>query len=300
MQKIIVQVPATPANLGPAFDCLALALDLWNTTTFTFGGSRVRVRVRGEGQGVLPEDETNAIYRGFYHLYSQAEATTPQGLLIECENRIPLSSGLGSSAAALLTGLLAANTWLGKRLEPLELLQVAAEIEGHPDNAAAALFGGLVMVFSEDDKPYVHPIPFAVRQAVVVLPEVELSTQKSRSVLPAQVTLHDATFNCARTALVSEAMRIGNHELLKTAMQDRLHQPYRLPLIPGAQRALQAALDLGAPAVLSGAGPSLVAFPANDLEDVEEAMLQAFRSSGVKARSWIVKTATQPASTDIE
>ncbi len=300
MQKIVVQVPATSANLGPGFDCLALALDLWNTTTFTFGGSRVRIRVRGEGQGKLPEDETNAIYRGFYRLYSQAEATTPQGLLIECDNKIPLSSGMGSSAAAILTGLLAANTWLGKRLDPLELLHLAAEMEGHADNAAAAILGGLVVVLAEEQKPFIQPVPCAVKQVVIVLPEVALSTTEMRNVLPRQVSMQDATFNSGRTALVVEALRMANYELLEKAMVDRLHQPYRLGLIPGAQQALDAAHTLGAPAALSGAGPSLIAFPPSDFEEVEEAMNRAFAAAGVKTRSWILKTSSNAAFCDIE
>lgn len=299
MQKIIVRVPATSANLGPGFDCLAMGLDLWNTTTFTFGGSRVRVRVRGEGQGKLPEDESNLIYQAFRRVSSQKAATFPQGLLIECENQIPLSSGLGSSAAATLTGLIAANTWLAKPLTTTGILQMAAEMEGHADNAAAALFGGFVVVLTGNGKPMVYPLPCAISKVVIVMPEINLSTQQSRAAIPPQIPIQDAVFNIGRTALAVEGFRTANFKLLSEALQDRLHQPYRLKLIPGAQEAVEAAYGLGARVVLSGAGPSLIAFTPGDFEDVEAEIVKAFQSAGLKTRSWILKTSSQPAFSDI-
>lgn len=299
MQKIIVRVPATSANLGPGFDCLAMGLDLWNTTTFTFGGSRVRVRVRGEGQGKLPEDEGNLIYQAFRQVSSQKAATFPQGLLIECENQIPLSSGLGSSAAATLTGLIAANTWLAKPLTMAGILQIAAEMEGHADNAAAALYGGFVVVLTGNGKPTVYPLSCAIGKVVIVMPEISLSTRQSRAVIPPQIPIQDAVFNIGRTALAVEGFRTANFKMLAEALQDRLHQPYRLKLIPGAQEAVDAAYELGARVVLSGAGPSLIAFTPADFEEVESVMVKAFQTAGLKTRSWILKTTSQPAFSDI-
>ncbi len=295
MSEVIIGVPATSANLGPGFDCLGLALDLWNTTTFRLGGDGIQVSITGEGSEVLPRDTGNLVVQGFTALYVRREATMPRDLQIECSNLIPLASGLGSSAAAVLSGLLAANFFLGQPLSRLEILRLAMEVEGHADNAAAALFGGLVVVAAETNPPLVKPIPIQPANLVVVLPRLALSTRAARAVLPNQISRADAVFNLGRTALVIEALREGDRKLLQRVMEDRLHQPQRLGLIPGAAEAMSAAHRLGCPAALSGAGPSVIAFADDNANAVAEAMQTAFRATGLESRCFFLPTTTQAA-----
>jgi len=286
MNEVVVTVPASSANLGPGFDCLGLALDLWNTTTFRLGGDGIRVHVEGEGAGKLPEDTGNLVVQAFTTLYVRREATMPRDLQVECHNLIPIESGLGSSTAAILTGLIAANFFLGQPLTRLELLRMTIDIEGHADNAAAALFGGLVLVASDLHPPIVRSYTLPALNLVVVVPKVDLSTREARKLLPAMVERCDAIFNLNRTALVIDALREGDRKLLMTAMDDRLHQPYRFPLIPGSQAAIRAANELGAAAALSGAGPSVIAFANDNANAVAQTMQAAFRAAGVESRCY--------------
>jgi homoserine kinase len=297
---VSVRVPATTANLGPGFDCLSLALDLWNQATFTLSGEGVRVKLKGEGKDRLPTDEHNPIARAFIRFYGAMGKPAPQGIEIICDNQIPLGSGLGSSAAACLAGLLGANAILGQPVDRQEILRMAVEIEGHPDNVAAALWGGLVVVISNNKQPEVfHFEPAPLKIVVVLLPSVNLPTSVSRAALPKEVPLADAVYNLGRTALVLEALRSGDLILLGKAMQDRLHQPYRLKLIPGAEQALHAACQSGAAAAaISGAGPSLIAFPRSDGEPVVAGMLAALEPYGYKTRSLVLFSMPQGATVE--
>ncbi len=289
-QAVRVRVPATSANLGPGFDCLALALDLWNQVELRLEGDGIRVIVRGEGSDRLPRDETNLVAQAALGLYHAAHIAPPPGLRIECVNRIPLSSGLGSSAAARLAGLLGANALAGEPLSEEEILELAADLEGHPDNVSAALAGGLALSVRAGERLLVRSYaPVLPLPAAVVVPEVNLPTVAARRALPKQAPLADAVFNLGRTALVVEALRSGDLDLLGEAMQDRLHQPYRLALIPGAAAAIEAALRAGASAAaLSGAGPGVIAFPREDPQAVAAAMKAEFTAVGVRARAWIL------------
>jgi homoserine kinase len=208
-----------------------------------------------------------------------------------------LSSGLGSSAAAKLTGILAANVLLGKPLLHNEILNLATEMEGHPDNVAPALLGGLVVSTVEDGKVFAHKINTETNQTsvgylelpafdiTVVLPEFHLSTTQARTVLPEYIPMKDAVNNISHAMLVTEAFRNGDFDLLSKAMNDTLHQPYRLSLIPGAPEAMEAARRAGAAAAaLSGAGPSIIAFSAKRDPAIGEAMKTAFEQSGLQAR----------------
>lgn len=288
MDAVTVRVPATAANLGPGFDCLGLALNLWNRTTFRLGGKGVRVNVAGEGAGVLAEDEANLIVQAFQHTCREAGAQSPEGLELSCENGIPLGSGLGSSAAAVVSGVAAANALLDLGLGDEEIIHTAVTLEGHPDNAAAAFSGGLVITAMEDGRLTVRAVPVMPMKAVIVLPEFHLPTQAARAALPRLVALADVVVNIGRTALVVEALRSGDRELLYQAMVDRLHQPYRLPLIPGAQDALQHAWQRGVPAALSGAGPAIIAFPGEEREAITYAMQAAFAAAGLRTRTWVL------------
>ena len=291
---ITIRVPATSANLGPGFDSLGLALDLWNETVMTLA-IEYSVQVTGEGQERLSPGENNMIIRSAQKLAEHIGKRLPP-FHVDSINRIPLSSGLGSSAAAKLTGLLGANVLLGKPLSKDEVLQLATEMEGHPDNVAAALLGGLVVSTVENAKVFAHKInvdgnhtPLGNFESpihiTIVCPEFHIPTQQARAALPEQVSMKDAVHNISRAVMVAEAFRTGDLNLLGKAMTDTIHQPYRLALIPGAQEAMVAAKRAGAAAVaLSGAGPSLIAFSANRESAIGEAMQRAFEQAGLQAR----------------
>jgi homoserine kinase len=283
MDKFIIKVPASSANLGPGFDALGLALDLWNITEFTQGGS-FSLHIDGEGSARLASNEKNLIYRSAQKVYETVNRKIPP-LDIRCSNQIPLTSGLGSSAAAILTGILGANVLLGSALTDDEIIYLATEMEGHPDNIAPALLGGLVVSTSKGGKVVARQLPVMPVHITVVLPEFSFPTAQARAVLPKQVPMKDAIFNISHTALVMEAFRTGDLSLLGQAMSDMLHQPYRLPLIPGAQAAMEAGKKAGASAVaLSGAGPSLIAFSPEHDPSIGSAIKQTFESAGLSAR----------------
>ncbi|MCS7282062.1 MAG: homoserine kinase [Anaerolineae bacterium] len=287
--KVRVRVPATTANLGPGFDALGMALDLWNETLWTPSeDGRIHVTIAGEGAGVLPTDATNAIVAAALSLYDRLGVPCP-GFRVHCVNRIPLGSGLGSSSAALLSGLLGANALLGEPLSREEILRMAIETEGHPDNVAPAMLGGLVVSILHDGRVVSIKLPARANRApvraTVVLPDIDFPTEYARSILPRTVDRQDAIYNISRSVLVVEALRTGDLEMLGKAMDDRIHQPYRLPLIPGALAAMEAARRAGAAAVaLSGAGPSLIAFSADWDLTIGEAMRREFERAGLRAR----------------
>ena len=282
--KILIKVPATSANLGPGFDSLGLALDLWNETTITLA-IEFSIRVKGEGAEVLATGKNNLIIRAAQRLAEAAGRSLPP-FHTDCVNQIPLSSGLGSSAAATLTGLMAGNVLLGNPFLREEILAIATKMEGHPDNVAPALMGGLVVSTIENGKVIARQIPTAVPLYVTfVLPDFHLPTKEARAALPEKVSMKDAVYNISRAVLVTEAFRNGDMDLLGKVMTDTLHQPYRLKLIPGAEVAMSAAKEAGAAAVaLSGAGPSLIAFSSKAEPGIGEAMKRAFEQAGLTAR----------------
>jgi homoserine kinase len=282
--KIQIKVPATSANLGPGFDSLGLALDLWNETILT-SADKFIVQVSGEGAGRLTQGKNNLIVRAAQKLADHVGKPLPP-FRAECDNRIPLSSGLGSSSAAVLTGLLAGNALFENPLSNKEILNLAAQMEGHADNVAAALMGGLVVSMLDDRKVVAHQIPIEIDiHITVALPDIYLSTKEARAALPRKVSMKNATYNISRTVLVTEAFRTGDLRLLGEAVTDKLHQPYRLKLIPGAQSAMEAAREAGAAAAaLSGAGPSVIAFSSQAEPGIGEAMKRAFEQAGLEAR----------------
>ncbi len=285
--KFFVKVPATSANLGPGFDALGLALDLWNETKFT-PADKFSLHIEGEGANRLAPNQKNLIVRSMQKVYDAAgKQMSP--VCIHCINRIPLASGLGSSAAAIITGLLGANAMLDNPLSSTDILTLATEIEGHPDNVAPALMGGLVVSTMNESKVVArkiigaqHVVPLCV---TITLPDFNFPTKQARAALPKHVSMKDAVHNISRAVLVIEAFRNGDLDLLGKVMDDVLHQPYRLPLIPGAREAMDAAKKAGASAAaLSGAGPSLIAFSAKQDANIGEAMKRAFESVGLSAR----------------
>lgn len=292
--SITIKVPATSANLGPGFDSLGLALDLWNESTVE-PADDFSLYVEGEGNGKLAQGRNNMIVRAA-HTFAERVGKELHPFIVRCENRIPLGSGMGSSAAATLTGLLAANVLTDAKLSQDEILTLATGLEGHPDNVAPALMGGLVVSTMQGEKVLARKLPIAPLHVTVVLPDFHFPTKAARNSLPKQVDIQDAVHNIGRALLVIEAFRTGDLSLLGEAMTDQLHQPYRLKLIPGAALAMDAARAAGAAAVaLSGAGPSLIAFSSKDETGIPqgdvigESMKRAFQSAGLNARSFALK-----------
>ena len=300
---ITVRVPATSANLGPGFDCLGLALDLWNETIITLA-IEYSVQVNGEGREKLSPGENNLIIRSAQTLAERVGKRLPP-FHLDCTNHIPLSSGLGSSAAAKLTGLLGANALLGKPLLREEIIDLATEMEGHPDNVAPAMLGGLVVSTIEDGRVFAHKINIEANNdspiyITVVLPDFHLSTQQARAALPDYVTTRAAVHNISHAVMVAEAFRDGNLDLLAKAMTDTMHQSYRLPLIPGGDEAMDAAKAAGASATaISGAGPGIIAFSAKRDPAIGEAMTHAFEGAGFPARTFQPKISPHGAEAQI-
>jgi homoserine kinase len=279
--RVRVRVPASSANLGPGFDALALALALYNEVVAEEAHG-VRVIVEGEGAGRLASDARNVVARGVAAAYEAAGRAHP-GCALTCVNRIPLARGLGSSAAAWVGGLVAGNALLGSPLDRDGLLTLAARAEGHPDNVAAALHGGLTVSCSGPEGTTALALPVPARLTwVVLVPEITSSTAEARAVLPASVPRHDAVFNVQRVALLLAALQADRLDRLGPAFEDRLHEPYRLRLFPWMPDVVAAARRAGAlGCMLSGAGPSLLAVVAGEGSKVARAMEEALRSAGI-------------------
>ena len=294
--RVHVRVPATSANLGPGFDALGLALALYNEVTAAEADS-VSVRIEGEGAGRLPPNAHNVVARAVRHAYEAAGRPFP-GVAVTCVNRVPTARGLGSSAAAWVGGLMAGNALLGGPLSRDALLALAAGAEGHPDNVAAALLGGLTVSCALGDGRVATvslPVPGGVRW-VVLVPEVTSATAEARAVLPQSVPRADAVFNVQRVALLLAALQAGRLDVLGTAFDDRLHQPYRLKLFPWMPAVADAARAAGAlGCVLSGAGPSLLAAVRDDGDVVARSMEGALAAAGVRGRAWAFAVDTEGA-----
>jgi homoserine kinase len=284
--RVRVRVPATSANLGPGFDALGLALALYNEVTIE-PADDLTVAVEGEGRGRLDRGAKNVVARAVALAFETAGRPFP-GARLRCVNRIPLSRGLGSSAAAWVGGLMAANVLMGEPLDRDALLTTAARAEGHPDNVAAAVLGGLTV--SCADGPRITAVRLAVPSEiewVVLLPETESSTREARAVLPDTLPRADAVFNVQRVSLLLAALAGGRGDLLDLAMQDRLHQPYRRRLFPWMDAVATAGRRAGAlGCALSGAGPSmLAAVRRHEGPAVAHAMEEALRSAGISGRA---------------
>jgi homoserine kinase len=254
-----VRVPATVANLGPGFDALAMAVDVENQVDVDTE-VQPAVLVEGEGSGELPEDASNLVFRSMAYLAREAGGSLPP-FQLRCRNAIPLERGLGSSAAATVAGLLLANELLGARLGSAQLLEVAVDIEGHPDNVAACLLGGLVLAYLSRNGWRAEQLqPNPSLRPVLLVPEAErVPTADARRVLPLEVPLSDAAHNVGRAALAVVALT-DRPELLVEALEDRLHQARRLLLAPASRALFQDLRDAGLAVCVAGAGPSLLAF----------------------------------------
>jgi homoserine kinase len=290
--RVHVSVPATSANLGPGFDALGLALAIHNEVVAE-EADRVEVSLRGEGAAELAKNADNAVVRGVRLAY-EAAGRPFRGARLECVNRVPIARGLGSSAAAWVSGLAAGNALLGSPLDRDAMLALAAHAEGHPDNVAAAIFGGLTVscVTTDAVTAVSLPVPRTL-QWVVLIPEATNATADARAVLPASVPRADAVFNVQRVALLLASLQTGRQTALRAALEDRLHEPYRKALFPWMPDVVAAARAAGAlGCVLSGAGPSLLAVVDGDGGRVARALEDALRRAGIAgtARSLAVDT----------
>ena len=246
--KIKVSVPATSANIGSGFDALGLAVTLYNTVTFEESD---HLDISAADGTRIPRGETNLVYRSATALFDKVGQT----------NAIPMARGLGSSSACIIAGLLGANRMLGDVLNTQELLTLATSIEGHPDNVAPALLGGLTSSVFEDG--VVYSVKRDVDESLcfaAIVPDYKLLTEAARAALPKEVTHKDAVYNLSRAALIPAAFCEGRHDLLAIATEDKLHQPYRMPLMPGSKEVFDMARLCGAKAVyVSGAGSTVMA-----------------------------------------
>ena len=285
---VTVRVPATSANCGPGFDCLGVALTLHNQITLQVGENDA-LEVSGEGAFELQNNPQTIAHRAAHRVF-EALSISIAGVHLKLENQIPLSRGLGSSSAAIVGGLVAANAWAQKNrdcaLSTQEILDLATEIEGHPDNVAPALLGGFV-VSARAENGAVSSIRLAnpkFPRLAVWIPETELSTKVARGVLPDSYSRADAIFNLSRSALLVAALSTGDFEALREALRDKMHQEFRAPLVPAFEAISRAAMDAGALGVtLSGAGPSILAWlPAQSAAIA--AMQNAARAAGALGR----------------
>ncbi len=296
---IRVRVPATIANFGPAFDALGMAVNLYNTVDLA-PAAVPQVEILGEGHEWIPRDASNLTYQAAVAVADQLGERT--AFRLRCSNRIPPGRGLGSSAAAIVGGVLAANACFGHRLGSEAVLQLAWQLEGHPDNVAAALQGGVVLTcVSEGHVVWTRITPAWTAALVLAVPEFLVSTDRARAVLPDRVPFHDAVANVSRATRLVTAMLTGSLDLLRLAMEDTLHQPYRRALIPGMEDVFAAARDAGAyGAALCGSGPSIVAVaPQETAGRIGDQMVTAFAAAGAQAKALCVEIDLSGARTEV-
>lgn len=294
--KVSVKVPATTANMGPGFDCLGMALPLYNTVTIeetVLPGTGIEINVLSDNDSIdqlsldhVPTDENSIVYKAVELLYNSI-GQNPSELKITIKSNIPVARGLGSSSSVIVGALIAANELLGRPADEVALLSIACEIEGHPDNITPAIVGGLVISSQEDDGSVVYrklewPSDWKI---TVCVPDFELATEIARSVLPHDVPMQDAIFNAKRMAMFVEAVNHQDTELMKLALQDRLHQPYRMKLVPGLDNIMNELrhFDNVLGVVLSGAGSSiLVISEKNDLDKIHNIVRETWANQNIK------------------
>ncbi|MEL6221170.1 MAG: homoserine kinase [Cyanobacteria bacterium J06627_8] len=286
--SVTIRVPATTANIGPGFDCLGAALSLYNTFEFSTVNDKddAQIIVRGTDASKVPTDVSNLAHRAFSNLYGAIARPVPP-VKIAITMDVPLARGLGSSATAIVGGLLGANTIAGFPLTVQSLMKLAIDIEGHPDNVVPALLGGCQLTSANADGDWlVCDIPWQTDIVpVLVVPDFELSTVDARNALPTSYTRGDAIFNTAHLGLLIRALETGKSAWLASALDDRIHQPYRKTLIPGFDQVRAAALDSGAyGVVISGAGPTILALTSiTEADQVGSAMIKAWKQNNVTA-----------------
>ncbi len=307
--KVSVKVPASSANIGPGFDCLGLALPIYNTITIeetVLPGTGIEINLMSEEETIdemifdsIPRDENNIVYKAVEMLYNSI-GQEPSELKINIQAQIPITRGLGSSSSIVVGGLLAANKLLGNPADETALLAIATEVEGHPDNVAPAILGGFVLANQEDDGTITYsklkwPEEWDL---TVCIPDFELSTNIARSVLPTEVPMQDAIFNAKHLAMLINAVNTCDPKLMRSALKDRLHQPYREKLVPGMKEIMEAFKHedgvLGC--VLSGAGPSLLVISYKyDVDKIKSTVKEIWEGQNIKSDVRTLKVEEQGA-----
>lgn len=268
---IRIKTAATTANIGPGFDCLGMALDINNEYTFEESQYMELIGFPKEYCDVI----TNLVVASYCQLFDYANEKLVR-VRITLKQDIPTSRGLGSSASCIVAGILAANYYLNNRYSKEELLQIATSIEGHPDNVTPLLFGGLCLSFENEDAiVYEHYDVNPNLDITLIIPNQELSTAKARSVLPKMISYHDAISNMGRLALLPKALQTGNIDELFILMQDKMHEPYRYPLIPGGDFIHKHCLEHKIPHCISGAGSTILAFMSNSQREAIKFLLDS-------------------------
>ena len=297
-QRVVVDVPATTANLGPGFDCLGAALDLNNRFAMRRiegGGERFELIIEGSEGSHLRGGPENLVYRAAQRVW-KAAGLEPVALEARVRLAVPPARGLGSSATAIVAGLMGANALVGEPLSKEKLLELAIDIEGHPDNVVPSLLGGLCMTAKAASQRWrvVRCEWTSTVKAVVAIPSIRLSTSEARRAMPKTIPVSDAVVNLGALTLLLQGLRTGNGDLISDGMHDRLHEPYRWRLIKGGDQVKQAAMDAGAwGCAISGAGPSVLALCAEDKGmAVSRAMVRAWEAAGVASRAPVLNVQT--------
>ena len=297
-QKVVVDVPATTANLGPGFDCLGAALDLNNRFAMRRiegGGERFELIIEGSEGSHLRGGPENLVYRAAQRVW-KAAGLEPVALEARVRLAVPPARGLGSSATAIVAGLMGANALVGEPLSKEKLLELAIDIEGHPDNVVPSLLGGLCMTAKAASQRWrvVRCEWMPSVKAVVAIPSIRLSTSEARRAMPKAIPVGDAVVNLGALTLLLQGLRTGNGDLISDGMHDRLHEPYRWRLIKGGDQVKQAAMEAGAwGCAISGAGPSVLALCEEDKGPaVSRAMVKAWEAAGVASRAPVLNLQT--------
>lgn len=294
VDRVTVFAPATTANMGPGFDSIGMALDMWNELTVERGD--FHVSIEGEGAAELPEDSRNLVVTGVEAAFHAAGKDVPP-LRYICKNRVPHGRGLGSSSAAIAAGLIAGSALADADLKIEQIVTLAADLEGHPDNVAPAIYGGCTIGVHDGQRWIVDTVPVPNDlSAVVFIPDLLTNTHESRARLPDRIPRSDAVYNIGRAALLVSAMHKGRFDLLRQATQDRLHQPLRGQAFPALPRLIKAAMNGGAHgAFLSGAGPTVMALTTGNEITVSYEMAEAARISEVPGKPAILQPSRQGA-----
>ena len=283
--SIVVTVPATTANMGAGFDCLGMALSLENRFEFTAGqGDKTTFTVISDTDKPINLPDDNLLHEAYLRFFQSLNIPAPI-VDIKIIVNVPFSRGLGSSATAIVAGVLGANHFSPKKLSSTELLNLAIEIEGHPDNVVPAMLGNCILSVAGEQKWHLVPITCNPDiKFIVAIPDFKLSTEEARSVLPSNLSYSDAVFNISHLSLLLKGLETGNTEWLTEALKDKLHQPYRTKLIKGYDRIYDNVINAGGYGmVISGAGPTLLAMSNASVEsDVITTMKQTWESFGVK------------------
>ena len=294
--EIIVKIPATSANMGPGFDCIGIALDIWNSIKVKdISEPSSKVIISGQGEKSLDTNEDNLILRSFNQIFKELDLTPPI-VSIECDNQIVLARGMGSSSAALVGGFYAANVYAGNPFKKYDLLKMAALIEGHIDNIAPAIFGGMQIGIYENDLLHVTNVPIHSNdlKAVLFVPDVPMLTSEARGILDNKILRSDAIFNISRSALLVHSFITGDWDNLLYATQDMMHQPYRQKMFFPMKNIIRAALDSGAHgAFLSGAGSAILAFCTDREYTIGYEMADAAMKSGIEGEILVTKPSLQ-------